>query len=121
MISDKVQRALENCFQFGDSDELYEKLGNGCEAYYVSWGEFELPFPGEGEEIPDHREDLGALLHAGAVHVGDAMEKNLLPFFTKDDGNGCHVFYAPSEDVLVKELLRVGAEMEDETRAVQAS
>lgn len=101
---------------FGDSEEATSKLRPGFEAHYVSWDELTLP---EGsKEFPDDRPwDLGAILEAGTEKAEEARVRNLVAFFLKDDSVGCHVLFAPSEEQLVEELLRVGAELEVEARA----
>ena len=60
--------------------------------------------------------DLGALLSAGEKFNGEARKLGCLPFFTKGDENGCFVFYAPSEDWLVTNLLGIASEMKEEKR-----
>lgn len=119
MISDRVQKAFENCLTFGDSEQVEGLLGAGrsdarFDSRYVSWDEMDLSGTPTGTAgLPSERPyDIGALLSAGAEHAYEAAKTGRLAFFLQDDGAGCWVFYAPSELSLVEELLRVGAMME---------
>lgn len=105
--SDRVKLAWDNCLQHGDSEEVDQKLREGglVEAVYTCWDEFEA-------DADFGRPDIGALLLAGAELDARARGSRLEAFVLPTDGNGCWAFLAPSEDTLLEELLRAGAEME---------
>lgn len=109
--SEKVQKAFENALQFGDSEEVSEGLKADFEVFsrYVSWDEFDTR-PTAGDH---HKYDLKAIVVAAVEIDNEARATGRQAFALDDDGNGCHVFFAYDENVLVSALLTTAAKMED--------
>lgn len=99
MANSRVVAALQNCIVHGDSEEAAGLLSPGFEWHYAAWD--------------DVGETPASAFEAGAEHAAEAASRGLRAFVADlDDGVGAHVLYAASEEELVAELLRVGAELE---------
>lgn len=110
---------------YGDTDELAGLLDPLVASHhYVSWDEFDLTGAVEGAACMVRPYDLGALLLAGAELDREAREAGEDAWVLPDDGTGVHVLRTGSgcpEDDLLRELLRVGALMEDAARVVTSA